>query len=141
MAREPAKGALQALRVLNARQFPAFSSFSIDWEGRPIPTGFGPAIRRLKRAGDPETRVLDPDTATEAFLFHYRLGIHYGYPDCCVLQYAMEVPYVSPFLLRGGIVLGDHVPCDTCLEAYLLDYIRDGKAWQEFAAPVTAIAE
>lgn len=140
MANRRTEGALQAMSALNARVYAPFPAITIDWSGRPIPEGFGPTVRRLRRAG-PETRAVDPDAATEAFLFHYRLGIHYGYPECCVLQYAMEVPYASPFLLRGGIVLGDHVPCDACLEAYLLDYIRDGDAWKEYPAPVAAIAD
>ncbi|MCA1818457.1 MAG: hypothetical protein LC620_00130 [Halobacteriales archaeon] len=130
--------ALEALTALNARVYAPFPSFAIDWDGRPIPKGFGPAVQRLRRAG-PEGRALDPAAAVEAFLYHYRLGIHYGYPECCVLQYAMEVAYVSPLLLRGGIVLGQHVPCDACLEAYLLDYITDGPALREYPAPMAAV--
>jgi len=128
------RAALRGLTALNARRYAPFDGLSVDWEGRPLPDGFGPALLRLRRAG-PEARAVDPDAATEAFLFHYRLGLHYGYPECCVLQYAMEVPYASPLLLRGGIVLGSHVPCDACLEAYLHDYITDGPVHRTYPAP------
>ena len=131
--------ALQALTALNARVYAPFPAFTVDWDGRPIPKGFGPTVRRLRRAGDAQTRALDPELALEAFLYHYRLGIHYGYPECCALQYSMEVPYASPLLLRGGIMLGDHVPCDACLEAYLHAYITDGPALNAYPAPVAAV--
>lgn len=124
---------------LNERQYPKFPAWTIDWEGRQVPEGFGPRIRRLRRTGTPEQRGEDPEALVEAFLFHYRLGTSYGYPECCIMQYAMEAPVVSPLLLRGGITLDEYVPCDACLEAYLHDYIRDGEAWREFAGPASAV--
>jgi hypothetical protein len=126
-------------KALNDRLYPDFPAGGIEWEGRAVPEGFGPRIRRLRRAGGPEQRATDPDAIVEAFLFHYRLGTRYGYPECCVLQYSMEVPVVSPLLLRGGITLGSHVPCDACLEHYLLDYIQDGNEWPHLHGPALPV--
>ena len=136
-------GTVAAITALNSRIYAPFARHTIEWEGKPIPTGFGPKVRRLRQAGvrGTESSALDADAAVEAFLYHYRLGIHYGYPECCVLQYAMEVPYISPFLLRGGLTLGAHVPCDRCLEAYLHDYITDGPALHRSDPPTAAVLD
>jgi hypothetical protein len=131
--------AMAAVAALNERVYAPFAGSQVDWDGRPIPRGFGPAVRRMRRAGGAERRAFDADAALDAFLYHLKLGLHYGYPECCVLQYAMEAPYVSPLMLRGGITLGDHVPCDACLEAYLHDYITDGPAHKEYPAPAAAV--
>jgi hypothetical protein len=130
---------LRALRSLNAQRYASFPSYTVDWDGRPIPPGFGPRVRKMRRLGDWESRAFDSEAAAESFLYHYRLGAHYGYPQCCVLQYSMEAPYVSPLTLRGGIVLGDHVPCDDCLEAYLHDYITDGPAVSSYPPPAAPV--
>lgn len=136
---EASTAAIAALTALNRRVYAPFPAFSIDWDGRPIPEGFGPRIQKVRRLGGHEARATDPDAAQESFLFHYRLGLHYGYPPCCVLQYSMEAPYTSPLLLRGGITFGDHVPCDACLEAYLHEYITDGPALSECPAPTAQV--
>lgn len=127
-------------RSLNERLYPPFPDAGIEWEGRQVPHGFGPRIRRLRRAGSAEARATDPDAIVEAFLYHLRLGTTYGYPACCVLQYCMEAPVVSPLLLRGGITLSGYVPCDACLESYLLDYIEDGKEWNRVYGPASPVA-
>ncbi len=128
-------------RALNDHLYPPFPEAEIVWEGRQVPEGFGPRIRRLRRAGSAEQRAINSEAVTEAFLYHYRLGIRYGYPSCCVLQYAMEAPAVSPLLLRGGITLSGYVPCDGCLEAYLLDYIEDGPAWNRLYGPAATVQD
>lgn len=138
---EGTRAALTAISALNRRVYAPFPSFAIDWDGRPIPEGFGPRLLRMRAGGNAETRAGDPEAALECFLYHYRLGVHYGYPDCCVLQYAMEAPYTSPLLLRGGLTLGDHVPCDACLEAWLHDYITDGPALREHPPPVSPVLD
>ncbi|MES2154024.1 MAG: hypothetical protein V4510_02725 [bacterium] len=126
-------------RALNERLYPAFDAGGIEWEGRQVPEGFGPRVRRLRRAGGPEKRAQDPAAIEEAFLYHFRLGTRYGYPECCVLQYAMEAPVISPLLLRGGITLSGYVPCDACLESYLLDYIEDGPDWDRKFGPTAPV--
>jgi hypothetical protein len=135
------RAALTAISALNRRVYAPFPAFTIDWDGRPIPEGFGPRLRRMRAGGDAEARASDPEAALECFLYHYRLGLHYGYPHCCVLQYSLEAPYASPLLLRGGMTLGDHVPCDACLEAWLHDYITDGPALREHPPPVAPVLE
>ena len=128
-------GVAPSIRALNERLYAPFAERGIEWEGRQVPEGFGPRVRRLRRAGGVERRVFDRDAITESFLYHFALGLHYGYPECCVLQYACEVPVLSPLQLRGGITLGDYVPCDACLERYLFDYITDGKQWRRVPGP------
>jgi hypothetical protein len=99
--------------VLNQRLYPPFPA-TVEWEGRPIPEGYGAASRRLRRFVPDEQAMLAPDLAAEAFLYHVRLGLHYGYPLCCVLQYASEAPYLPPFQVRPRLD-GNHIPCDGCL--------------------------
>lgn len=133
MAERPGLGVV--FQSLNQHLYPGFPAVTLEWEGRQVPEGFGPRVRRLRRAGGPEQRTQDPEALVEAFLYHFRLGTRYGYPECCVLQYAMEAPAVSPLLLRGGFTFNGYVPCDACVERYLLDYIEDGEAWRAVDGP------
>lgn len=48
------------------------------------------------------------------FLHHIRRGQMFGYPNCCVFQYAVDIiNNRKPFLLRGHIK-AQYVPCDNC---------------------------
>lgn len=54
---------------------------------------------------------------TRAFLDILRTGEKYGYPKCCVEQFAKDqIAGRSPFELRGWDVSRRYVPCDSCRE-------------------------
>lgn len=52
------------------------------------------------------------------FLHHLRMGAWYGYPACCVRQFAVDcLNGRSPGLLRGRGPWFPYVPCDVCAAA------------------------
>lgn len=115
---------LDALGSLNRRIYAGWEATEIEWEGPTLPSMFRSLFTRHLAARDPEERMTDPEWHRESFLFHYLLGIHYGYPKCCVLQFSCEATTVRPLGERRlGFV--DYVPCDSCMERYLVDYHRD----------------
>jgi hypothetical protein len=113
-----------ALASLNRRLYAPFPAPGPEWEGRDVPEGYGPAARRVLHDPRPaEARLADGAWQSDAFLFHYRLGLRYGYPECCVLQYACEATCLRPLDARRGITFGPYVPCDACLDRYLAAYL------------------
>lgn len=113
---------LGALEALGRRTYGGWDELRVEWEGDPMPARFRAWSARLrKRWPDAEARSGDPDWCVEAFLYHLRLGLHYGYPDCCVLAYAAAAPHL-PVLRERRVGFGEYVPCEACLERFLADY-------------------
>src|SRR5690349_5328076 len=109
---------LAALESLNRRTYAGWDLTEIEWEGPSLAPFFRSRFTRHLAARDPEERLLDPDWHLEAFVFHFLLGRHYGYPECCVLQFSCEASTVRP-LGERRLGFGDYVPCDACMERYL----------------------
>ncbi|MHB8633625.1 MAG: hypothetical protein ACYDBQ_06630 [Thermoplasmatota archaeon] len=114
---------LDALASLNRRVYAEWDTVTVDWEGPSLPSAFRRLFSRHLAYRDFEERMLDPDWHRESFLFHLLLGLHYGYPACCVMQFSSEATTVRPLGERRVGFL-DYVPCDTCLEGYLEGYHR-----------------
>lgn len=114
---------MDALESLARRTYAGWEAVEVQWDGPSLPPTFRRRFARHLAAREPEERMSDPDWHREAFLFHMLLGSHYGYPPCCVLQFACEASVVRPL---GERRLGflDYVPCDACLERYLDEYHR-----------------
>lgn len=113
---------LDALSSLNRRIYEGWQEVAIEWEGPSLSPMFRNLFTRHLKPQDPEERFTDPDWHRESFLFHYLLGLHYGYPECCVRQFSCEATTVRPLGERRlGFV--DYVPCDACLETYLHEYV------------------
>jgi hypothetical protein len=50
-----------------------------------------------------------------AFLYWLRCGQKYGYPECCIMQFARDcLEGKQPGRLRGLDPTGRYVPCDAC---------------------------
>ena len=127
---------LKAFASLNRRTYAGWDVVDIEWDGPTLTPRFRSRFsRHLAASVDLEQRLMDPDWHTEAFVFHYELGIHYGYPECCVLQFAHESTCLRP-LMERRLGFTDYVPCDDCLETYLAAYIADAEDHLVPQAPV-----
>lgn len=59
---------------------------------------------------------------TATFLRYIRLGEKYGYPKCCVMQFAREcIEGKEPYMLRGRGIDNSFVPCDQCIKESIED--------------------
>ena len=72
------------------------------------------------------------------FLNAIRLGEKYGYPKCCVMQFAKElIEGKEPFKMRGLDPSWSYVPCDA--HKALMDKVNENQADYEMARRVRAV--
>lgn len=114
---------LAALSSLNRRRYDGWALLQVDWEGPSLPSLFRRLFVRHLAGRDLEEALGDPDWHREAFLFHFGLGLHYGYPECCVLQFSCEATTLRP-LGERRLGFQDYVPCEACMDRYLEEYLR-----------------
>ena len=127
---------LAALESLDRRRYGGWDEVRIEWEGPPMSPRFRAWAQGLrKRHPDAERRAGDSAWESEAFLYHFLLGLRHGYPECCVLAYAMEAPGL-PVLWERRVGFGEYVPCPACLQGFLDRYLSDSASAAEGAFPI-----
>ena len=115
---------LAALDALNRRAYGGWETLEVEWEGERLPPWFRNwQVRARQRWETGGARFHDPAWASEAFLYHYLLGLAYGYPECCVMAYATQATHLRVRDERR-IGFGDYVPCERCLAKWLRGYAR-----------------
>ncbi len=117
---------LEALAAYSRRTYGGWDETHIEWDGRTLPPRFLRWSRRLRTAWPTvEERADDSGYLAESFLYHYLLGLRYGYPECCVMAYATTAPLL-PVARERRVAFLDYVPCPACLDRFLEGYHGEG---------------